>query len=525
MIWGYLAVFVASLLVTVATRPKYNPPTQTSNQKPGQLTYPTAEDGKEIPVLFGTRYLSGSNVVWVADIKTMPRKQGEVTLGYFYFMSCMFSVCVGPARRFWGIKFDNKICPYNVRVDNHEHFNEIQLAGPEMFGGADGQGGVGGEMQAPSRIVRWIETQTHSYAGKADNEVAKTIRTPVYEPGEKRSVGDVTIMWGKRDQPRYGWLGNKGTELYNDQRRMPAYKGVCSFLFKDVYFGNAPQLRAPSFKVTRIDPDRMPAGWSTNLTTYQHAEAWGMNPADIIMECLTNNEWGMGYPVDSIDTVSFGGAQGKLYQENMFLCIVWDKSSSINDFIKRVLDHINGNLYISRETGKFHLMLIRHSQTLIDNAIVANEDNIVSISNFKRSLESELTSKVIVKYWDVDNNKERTVTVSDTALASRQSGVISVTRDYTGLFQESQARQVAMRDLKALSSPVVTCTVKVDRSFFDCYIGQYVKLHWLPYGIDNMVMRISAIDIGSLDDETITLQLVEDVFGLTQSKFVAQNYD
>ena len=87
MIWGYLAVFVASLLVTVATRPKYNPPTQTSNQKPGQLTYPTAEDGKEIPVLFGTRYMSGSNVVWVADIKTMPRKQGEATLGYFYFMS------------------------------------------------------------------------------------------------------------------------------------------------------------------------------------------------------------------------------------------------------------------------------------------------------------------------------------------------------------------------------------------------------------------------------------------------------
>lgn len=525
MIWGYLAVFVASLLVTVAKRPKYNPPTNITQQKPGQVSYPVAEDGKEIPVLFGTRQITGANVVWVADIKVMPRKQGDVTLGYFYYMSCQFAVCVGPVRRFWDIRFDNKSCPYINKSNNQEHFNEIQLAGPELFGGADGQGGVGGEMKAPNRIVRWIETRTYNYAGKADNPVEKVIRTPVYEEGAVQSVGDVCIMWGKNDQPRYGWLNNKGTELYNDQRRIPGYKGVCSFLFKNVYFGNSPQLRAPSFKLTRIDMNVVPAGWDLTKTTFQHAEAWGMNPADIIMECLTNNEWGMGYPTYSINLDSFKSAQDKLFRENMFMCIVWDKSSSINDFVKTVLDHINGNLFISRETGQFHLLLIRHDQAAIDSAKVANEDNIVSISNFKRSLESELTSKVIVKYWDVDSNKERTVTASDSALASRQSGVISTTRDYTGLFQETQARQVAMRDLKALSSPVVTCTVKVDRSFFDCYIGQYIKLHWLPYGIDNMVMRISSIDIGNLDDETITLNLVEDVFGLAQASFTDMNFD
>lgn len=31
---------------------------------------PTAEEGREIPVIFGTRDISGANVVWYGDLKT-----------------------------------------------------------------------------------------------------------------------------------------------------------------------------------------------------------------------------------------------------------------------------------------------------------------------------------------------------------------------------------------------------------------------------------------------------------------------
>ena len=35
----------------------------------------TAEEGREIPVLFGTRYISSTNVVWYGDVRTVAIKQ------------------------------------------------------------------------------------------------------------------------------------------------------------------------------------------------------------------------------------------------------------------------------------------------------------------------------------------------------------------------------------------------------------------------------------------------------------------
>jgi hypothetical protein len=37
-----------------------------------QFEVPTAEEGRPIPVLFGTRRLSSPNVVWYGDLKIVP---------------------------------------------------------------------------------------------------------------------------------------------------------------------------------------------------------------------------------------------------------------------------------------------------------------------------------------------------------------------------------------------------------------------------------------------------------------------
>jgi hypothetical protein len=39
------------------------------------ITAPTAEEGREIPVLFGTRDIKGPNVVWYGDLKTTAVKK------------------------------------------------------------------------------------------------------------------------------------------------------------------------------------------------------------------------------------------------------------------------------------------------------------------------------------------------------------------------------------------------------------------------------------------------------------------
>ena len=69
--WFFIALFVGALLLSFATAPK------PQSQKPAglsEVSAPTAEDGIEIPVLFGTRDITGPNVVWYGDLSTAPIK-------------------------------------------------------------------------------------------------------------------------------------------------------------------------------------------------------------------------------------------------------------------------------------------------------------------------------------------------------------------------------------------------------------------------------------------------------------------
>lgn len=72
--WWTIARFVITLVLTYMTMPR------AQSAKPaglGDVQAPTAEVGREIPVLFGTRKLDGPNVVWYGHLRAVPiRKKG-----------------------------------------------------------------------------------------------------------------------------------------------------------------------------------------------------------------------------------------------------------------------------------------------------------------------------------------------------------------------------------------------------------------------------------------------------------------
>lgn len=72
MAWFYALYFAVALVITYSLTPK------PQNVKPAgidEIQVPTAEVGREIPVLFGTRDLSGPNVVWYGDLKAVAIKK------------------------------------------------------------------------------------------------------------------------------------------------------------------------------------------------------------------------------------------------------------------------------------------------------------------------------------------------------------------------------------------------------------------------------------------------------------------
>lgn len=249
------------------------------------------------------------------------------------------------------------------------------------------------------------------------------------------------------------------------------------------------------------------------------ASAGDMNPAHIIRECLTDPDWGMGYQDADIDDAAFMAAADVLYDEGMGISIFWDTQTSIEEFVKEILKHIDAALFVDRRTGKFTLKLIRadyNEATLL----ILNESNIDKITDFKRPTFGELINSVTVTYWDAATGEDATITVSDIALAQQQGNTNSVSVKYQGFTKGALASRAAQRDLKSLSTPLASCTIYANRDADELNIGSVFKLDWPDYDVDMLVMRVTGIAFGDGKSNRIRIQCVQDVFALPDVAFI-----
>lgn len=67
--WWTIALFVVSFAISAIFQPKAQSPAV------GQVEAPTAEEGRAIPVLFGTRDIKQANVVWYGDLRVSAIKK------------------------------------------------------------------------------------------------------------------------------------------------------------------------------------------------------------------------------------------------------------------------------------------------------------------------------------------------------------------------------------------------------------------------------------------------------------------
>lgn len=233
-----------------------------------------------------------------------------------------------------------------------------------------------------------------------------------------------------------------------------------------------------------------------------------MNPAHIIRECLTDTAWGMGYATSDIDSTSFEAAADTLHTEGMGISILWDREQPIDDFIGLILQHIDAVLYVSRSTGKFVLNLIREQVP----TVTLDETNVSDVNNAKRPTVSELTNLVNVVYWNCDTDEQASLSLHNEALRQVQGVEISTTQQYPGFTQLDIAQRVAERDLRALSTPLLSCEVIASREAAVLNIGDTFTLSWPDLNISSVTMRANEIDYGDGIDNSVKILAVEDVF-------------
>lgn len=246
-----------------------------------------------------------------------------------------------------------------------------------------------------------------------------------------------------------------------------------------------------------------------------------MNPAHIVYECLTDSNWGMGYPTAAIDNDSFSAAADALHAEGFGLSFLWNQQETIENFIQIVLDHVGALLYVRPDTGTFAIKLIRSDY---DRGALTlyGPDTLIAASDYQRQAWGETINEITVIYTDACSGKERPVTAQDTANIQIQGGVVAQTRHYPGIRRVDLAQRVALRDLQSASTPLARVRLTATRSAWQVFPGDVFRLTWPEYGIDDVVFRALNVNRGTLTDGQIVIDAVEDVFGLPDNTYLVE---
>lgn len=243
-----------------------------------------------------------------------------------------------------------------------------------------------------------------------------------------------------------------------------------------------------------------------------------MNSAHIIRECLTNADWGLGHGSADIGE-SFAAAADTLFAEGFGLSLLWQRESTIEDFISDILHHIDAYLYVDRRSGRWELRLIRDDYDP-DSLPVFDATNVVDWGELGRREPADLVNSITVRFSDARTDQTGSVSVTDTALVQTLGQVISATVDYPGIRFESLAVRVAERDLRVLSAPLLSGEITVSRIRANLDPGDVIRLSNPRRGLEGVVVRIIEIDHGDGRKNGVRLKIAEDVFALGRTALV-----
>lgn len=621
--YALIAIWAVTLIASYLLRPK----TETTKHKPGNITAPTAEVGREIPVLFGTRDVKSPNCLWYGDLKTVTMDEHGVDIGIKYKLGIHFGLTHGPVDFLFRIRVDEKKAWVGFSSGG-----SITIDKEHLFGGKRKEGGIKGTVDFEQGSIDqaqndYLLSKLGNYVPAYRGIAAAVLRrpylgtTPYIKPWEFRlqrvhTIQDGEQQWYDAKAPietaidsgtdipsgtydelsptSDGWkymavprtdTADYSAEDYDDSAwstgQMPfasasgqPYAAANGYpeamntywaLNTKIWLRKTFNIPAENIALTLgvfVDNSAFvwingtlvvdAAGTTTTAATifvpysllrvgsnsivvlgvddedtsgsdYSYAATSAaasannpyqcdINPAHLIRECITNQDWGMGYAQADIDDVAFMAAADTLYSEGFGMSLLWDQQEAIEDFIFDVARTIDATLYVDIATGLWTLKLIRddYDEGSLPELTTSNVER---IEDFTRPAAGDLINQVTVKYWESADSQDQSVTVTDDALVQMQGQIIGRTNNYPGITNQTQATVVARRDLQSLSKPLASCTIYGNRATADLREGDAFRLTWPDYDLDaGVIMRVVEIGYGDAKDGRIQIKATEDVW-------------
>ncbi|WP_408952101.1 phage tail protein [Lysobacter sp. Hz 25] len=302
----------------------------------------------------------------------------------------------------------------------------------------------------------------------------------------------------------------------------PAFRNVTTQYFDGQIAANNPYPKPWKMRVRRAL-----MGWDGAPWYPEKAVIWlasnairAMNPAHILVECLTNRDWGRGLDRGVLDEASYRRAADTLHAEGFGLCLRWNRQSSIADFMQVVIDHIGAAQYTDRSTGRLTLKLLRDDYLVEDLPVFDYESGLLAIEEDEGAAQDGAINQLIVTWYDPIKDEERQIRVEDLAGIQATGGVASSNTEYKGLPTAELAGRVGMRDLTIACSGLKRLKLRFDRRGGVLAPGGVFRIRDPFRGLDNLVLRVGTFDDGKLVEGAITVAAVQDVFGLPATAYL-----
>jgi len=431
----------------------------------GDFRFPTATEERVVPLVWGTVKLQGPNVVWYGDLRREAIKRGGglfgggVTVGFRFFIGIQFALSRGPLDNIFRIWAGDKLA-WEGDVSSEA---DIFIDEPELFGGEDlGQGGVQGTLA----FFRGTESQEAS----------------AYLSQFQQQGGDT-----------------------------PAYRGTAYCVWEQGFIGTNTQIQPWSFEVRRLA--RGPSGAALGVNGDADS-----NPAFVLFEILTNDEWGLGFPTADIDIATFNAAATTLQNEGNGFSMIVDQPTELGRIVELIQEQIDGTVFIDPATGKWRIQLVRDDFD-IETIPQIDETNLVEIEEFTRGAWADTTNFVTFQFVDRDLDYFGTYAMAQDMASMRIRGLAKSNLRFPGVKNATLANILAWRELRVLAFPLAKATITVNREFWNAVPGDPVKITATTLGVEDLVMRVTQVDTGSLTDGVIRLSLIQDVFAIADGSF------
>jgi hypothetical protein len=446
-----------------------------------ELSMPDPRIGRHFPVIFGTPPRDrGLYLFWYGDLYVQDIRTGgglfssSVHVAYYYFWGVHFGVSHagidGVIQMWYGEKcvWPTINDPADYAADGQATITVSPADGTNLYGGYQKEGGF------------------HTGTG-------------------------VDVEYGAAAQTKNSYLE---TQLGSS---IPAFRGIVTLVFKKCFWGNSPYPRIISVvtKATTTLTDGSSQWYSAKAAI----NTYGLNPAHIIRQCLTDTTWGDGTAV-SLMGDSFTAVADDLYTEDFGLNYrYYPKPNGLADFIDEVLQTMDGYLYEDHATGKFEIGLCR-GDYVIGNLDAFDESDF-KIIEFDRPSPGDTPSRVILTYRDRSWPDQRPHALyEDLALMERQGDkVVEQEIDMPGICDPDLANTVVNRLGRAHAFMGAKLRLHCKRTMRNLHWGSVFKISYddPDMAITQMAVRVTRINKGTIRDGKIEIDVVEDVYSTAET--------